>query len=402
MRIRCTIGPAFVAALLALWGCGGGGEAPSGSTSSSSSASSSSGSGGSGGAAPAVCPEGVAIGDYAGKITVDVMIDGTGPHSFIVDTGAPTSAIAKSVGSSGMHEVTVAGRSRTVNLPSNWTTVGGQTGILGTDFLGAFALSVDYARQRLWLDDTIDEASLRACDHVEGDPATVAYTTHDYLMVPGSLEGVSGTFLLDTGASLGLVPDAMFDSLSTAHPRPALDGFYTPAAAGTFWSRLSTLGTMEVGGKKVDHITTRTAPQTFFTGLDVPAGTTMLGFVPSGFLRHFLVTVDYPKETLRLDGYKGDTFVEPAFGYFAGISLERALSPIHVTAVLDGSSAEEQGIQIGDEVSAIGGAPVSSIPAANRAWSLASPAPSKITVTIVRDGMPMDLQLDTRDLLMGP
>ena len=133
-------------------------------------------------------------------------------------------------------------------------------------------VTIDPMRGRYWLDSARDEAALLACEHVAGDPATVPYLEQDYLFVPGSVETLDGWLLVDSGASLGATPDVHFDALQATAPRPALTGFYTPAAIGTFWARLSTLSSMEVAGRRVDRITTRTLPANLLPAPVTPDG----------------------------------------------------------------------------------------------------------------------------------
>src|SRR5262249_9280923 len=137
----------------------------------------------------------------------------------VYDTGAPSSVFATSVQASlgpPPYTVTMAGKSLKVVLsfdPNLALNIPGVVGIVGSNFAYKFAVSVDYPRSRLWLDDVRDEAALLACPHVEGSPAFVDFTVSSYLYVQGHLEGTAGWFLVDTGATFGAVPNTMFDQL---------------------------------------------------------------------------------------------------------------------------------------------------------------------------------------------
>ena len=369
-----------------------------------------------GDAAPvATCPDGTTFTPLAGKIIVDVTIDGGAPMKWILDTGAPSSLLDSSItlgagtGAGGAHVVHLADKDfSTYHIDSGDVAtslqIPGVVGIFGMDLLtrSKLALTLDYPRSRFWIDDAIDEASLLACPHVAGKPTVAPYETNGNFFVQGKLEDVDGWFLVDSGASLGAVPDDVFDALDAAHPRPAIDGFYTPAFVGTFWARMTAIGAMHVGDLEVDHIVIRTiAP-----GLLEPPNATskLLGLLPSGWLHHFMVSLDFSAKTIRFDAAKGDAMKEPATYFSVGIGLEQVTAaPIHVDEVLAGSAAAEAGVQVGDEITTVAGADFASMDPYARPWSLmSSTLGAKIDVVVKRDGAPLTFSLETRDLLTDP
>jgi hypothetical protein len=361
-------------------------------------------------AAPA-CPEGVAFTDTSNKVVIDVKIDGT-TYKIVYDTGAPNSVFDASVQQTiggGVHTIELAGKS--VRVPITFMSdlgvgaIPGVVGIIGSDFAGRFAVSIDYPRSRFWLDDTLDEATLAACAHVEDKPTIVDAVLDYYVYVPGQLESKDGWFLLDTGASFGAVPKSIFAELDAAKPRPALPGFYTPAAVGTFWAQLSTVGSMETGGQSVSKIVVRTIDDGILgsPGSPATAEKPLLGLLPHDYLAQFLVTVDFPRKKVRFDAAKTATRVGPTQFLVAGIGLEEVETPpIHVARVLAGSSAADQGIVVGDEIVSIGGTPIAQIDVATRPWKLVARTNAPVAVTVSHGGVSRDVMLDMRDLLTGP
>jgi len=360
----------------------------------------------------ASCPEGYELGDFAGKPVFPVTINGEGPFDFVWDTGAPTSGMDLSVAAllgSGPHDLSLAGHEvEDVSLPAMDMTAmlgtPGVDGVLGTSVMGRFVVTIDRGRSRYWLDMERDDASLLACDHVAADPVDVEVLRTYYLYVQGSAEDRPGWFLLDSGASLGAMPDTVFDELQGARERPALEGFHTPAAIGTFWARLTAIGSLEVGGHEVGHIITRTIDDDMIPAPSFTDEEPFLGLLPNGFLRHFLVTVDYAGETLRLDPYVDDSMREPSTYFVAGIGLEaEEAPPIHVAQVLAGSSAEEQGVLVGDEVVSISGWSMEYMSPSQRAWGLVSDVDGDdIGVVLRRGEEELSLELETRDLRVDP
>jgi hypothetical protein len=362
----------------------------------------------------AVCPDGVDFLEIAGKIAVDVAVNGK-PYKFILDTGAPYSmfdtSLQSEVGASGPYEITLGDTKVTIGS----TTFGdiqmalklaGIQGIVGADVFGKSVLTIDYPRSRVILQTMRDEASLLACDHVEGQPAEVPFVRNYYLFVEGKAEDTAGYFLVDTGASFGAMPDGTFDMLNAAKPRNALKGFYTPAAIGTFWARLGSVGSYEVGGKKVSRILVRTVTD----GLLGPpplafSNKTFFGVLPAGFMHNFMVTVDYPAKKLRLDAGKMSTLMDINKVYVTGIGLDDSTTtpPIKVAQVLPKSSAEEKGVQIGDRLVSINGLAVDTMDPYYRPWRLTAPPPAtSINIVLERNSQMIPLSLDTRDLLLPP
>lgn len=202
-------------------------------------------------------------------------------------------------------------------------------GIIGRDVIGNGVLTVDYPRNRIWLDIPRDEAALVACEHVAPGTAEVDVVDDGFLYVRGKAETTDGYFLVDTGASLGAMPESVFDTLDASVPRPWLGGFYTPAMLGKFWAKLTIVRSLEVGGARVEEIATRTTPD------DKPPGTNaiaqkerFLGVLPSGYLSHFMVTFDYPAKRLRLAAKKDDSLSEPRAFFTRGCrSANRSTRP---------------------------------------------------------------------------
>jgi hypothetical protein len=396
-------------------GAGAGGSSGSGGgagVGGSAGAGGSAGVGGGAGAAgsPAVCPDGFELDDYAGKPVVEVTINGQGPFRFVYDTGAPYSGLddaTAAVVGGGPYTLELGGKSVDIEFigstPMEQFGLGETEGVLGTDVMGGFAVTLDVSRKRWWMDAARDEAALLACDHVDRDPVDVPYEAQDYFFVPGSAEGLAGWFLVDTGASLGAMPDAIFDTLDAAHPRPSLGGFYTPAGIGTFWARLTAVGELEVAGRRVGHIVTRTVTDDLIPP-PVIDDQPFLGVLPTGYLRHFLLTVDHPAQQIRLDGYAGMPDEEPSQFFPLGIALEASTElPLRVAAVLPGSSAAEQGVQIGDEVESVAGKSMASLTPYQRPWALIAPKSGAVAkVVLVRGGSPISVDLEARDLLVDP
>lgn len=364
-----------------------------------------------GAAAPlAVCPEGEPFRLVTNKIVVDVSIDGGPKQKWFLDTGNPETVADSTIASKveGKKVKLTAGGLTKELAPSVMDVRSASrmdvVGVLGQDFFGE-VMTVDYPRSRLWIETELDEAALAACDHVAGKPSTVDAKYEDFLFVRGTAEGKPGWFMVDTGASMGVMPKSVFAALDAAHPRPSLGGYYTPAVAGKFWARLTNIGYLEVGAHRVERILTRTTNDKM---LPQPAGLTaeepLLGVLPSGFMRHFMVTTDFKKHKLRLAPGKDDTLREPTSQYPVGLSIAENLSgPVIVSGVLPGSSAAAAGIVEGDTLVSVGGTKMESMDPYERPFRLAAANDgAHVLVEVDHEGTVTTHDLVAHDLLTPP
>ncbi|MBE7481603.1 MAG: hypothetical protein HS104_16685 [Polyangiaceae bacterium] len=129
--------------------------------------------------------------------------------------------------------------------------------MIGANVMRNFAVTLDDARSRFWLDDQRDESALLACTHAKAAPAEVSYVEADYLFVPGKAEHKPGGSWSTPGPLSGRCPSRSSPSCRRLTPAGA-GRLLPPAAVGTFWAQLTAVGALEVAGHKVEHIVTRT------------------------------------------------------------------------------------------------------------------------------------------------
>ncbi len=357
---------------------------------------------------PAACPEGEGFTTQSGKVIVRTEVNGT-KRNWLLDTGAPTTvmdtSLANEIGAKDL-TFTVAGVTKTLKslyvADLQEAVRIGVAGILGQDVFGD-VLTIDYPRRRLWITSEMADRDLRECKHVRGTPVVVDAKNESYVYVRGTAEGLPGWFLVDSGASLNAMPNGVFDALEAAHPRPALEGFYTPAGIGTFWARLTTVAWLEVGGLKVENIVTRTMDDELVPPPKAIGGERFLGVLPSGWLMHFMMTIDFENEKVRFDAKKEGELRDPNKMYSVGIGLEPKLESVRVAHVLPKSSAEEAGVKAGDEIVKIGGSATATMDPYARAFRLVSPNDgTKVSITVKREDAEQDFDLVMRDILTPP
>ncbi|MCC6748897.1 MAG: PDZ domain-containing protein [Deltaproteobacteria bacterium] len=354
------------------------------------------------------CPGGIPFSDATGKVVVSVKINGAGPYSVFFDSGAPSTVLSTKVtglpdGATFELKSVELGQGVTLGPAKVYSVNFGLgssiQGILGNDLLEGKSLTIDYKRNLLRIDPQVDEAALLACAHVAKKPVTLPLTRESgYLYVAGSVQGLAGQLLLDTGASAGgISKDVLAES---GLKNPVVEGLELPMSFGTFWAGYTVVGDITLGSLAVKRLAMYAQPDKMLP--PAPTGRT-LGVLPYPFLKHFLVTIDYPHDRLRLDPLAGDAMTEKPslFGYGLSLSIN-ASGPVKITRLIAGSPAEKAGLKVGDQlVSFDGKDPAALAPRERIQLVLAMQDGVPVSVTAKRDDKETTYALDSADLFVG-
>ena len=166
-------------------------------------------------------------------------------------------------------------------------------GNLGHSLLGRYRLTLDYERLELTLatgDEPVDARPARA--HLD---FTLAHPSKPLLMVPALVEGQPFAFAVDTGASTTVVSaDVMRRCGATSVASTRLTG-----GAGTVAAEMAVIPSLQLADVKLSRVRVMVGP--FLEGLGAAVGTRIDGIVGTNVLRRFRVTIDYPRNSLRLD-----------------------------------------------------------------------------------------------------
>jgi predicted aspartyl protease len=166
-------------------------------------------------------------------------------------------------------------------------------GVIGYEFLRHFCVTIDYSRQLLALADAAAEGPrLPPKAHF---PLRIAHASKPLLLVDAKVNG-SGPhpFVLDTGASTCVLARQLTAQLGICSRRVAAmtGGGGTVAAAG------GVLQSLAIEGAKVENLPVAIAD--FLEALSRVVEVDLAGIVGFNFLRHFVVTIDYPGSEVRL------------------------------------------------------------------------------------------------------
>ncbi|MGN6515531.1 MAG: aspartyl protease family protein [Rhizomicrobium sp.] len=340
-------------------------------------------------------------------IYLQAMVDGKGPYTFILDTGGHTLLSPRIIKEAGLKSVgnsvgTGAGKGSVVSgfVRYHEIAIGGvklhdQTGIaqnvydksiegipvdgmVGFELIRRMVTRIDYGSKTLTF---IDPAKFAAV----GAGTAVPFKFYDHLpQVAGRAGDVPGIFDIDTGSRSEVdITSPSVDRYKLRQKYPhgveAITGWGVGGPVKSYVARLPslTLGGFTEPGVVAD--------------LDGPNSGSMsdpnfLGNVGSGFLKRFVVTLDYARQTMYLKP------IEPPpadIGTFdrSGMWINAADDGFKITYVSSRGPADEAGLQAGDVITEIDGKPVKPDELAKaRAQFRMRPAGSMVTINYMRNG----------------
>jgi predicted aspartyl protease len=255
-------------------------------------------------------------------ILVPVMVEGTGPYEFILDTGASISLLSSELGRSLAVEVTGtkegmgAAGSVTLELGRVGSLSIGDTelhevevgltdelarigavaqakidGDIGYNVLRHFRVTVDYGRNLLHLSAASGESSTDGVVPFEIAPSK------PLMVLPVEVNGHGPyRFCLDTGTSMTAISPALAAELGISMRPGDRPG---TAAGGPISVSFGKLESLAVGNHRVGDLDVTSAD--FFASIAKVAGTDFEGIVGYNFLKLFRVTIDYPRALLELE-----------------------------------------------------------------------------------------------------
>lgn len=216
-------------------------------------------------------------------------------------------------------------------------------GILGNNFLKFFQVKIDYEKKLLTL---------------SSNPDIILKSNQGYKVKLFFQEGLISTQLqvgptdssnswliqraiIDTGASGDEYLHLPFNCMERIKLELNSNliksiGFGGGGLFGESEAIYSRLSTMELGGLKVNNI-----PIQFSLGKRI--------YITNKFLSHFIVMINYPKSEMFLLPYENKPF-KTNVNSFGFIAKKDGNGKIKIVGLWEGSSAEKNGLKIGDEI----------------------------------------------------
>jgi predicted aspartyl protease len=231
-------------------------------------------------------------------------------------------------------------------------------GILGHPLLSRCVVEIDYARQCISLFNP--EAYTYAGPGVSV-PITfkenLPYVKASVVLPDG--RSISGKFVIDTGASTGLMlasdPVERESVLASLGKTMAVKSL---GVGGATEVRLARVARLELGGFSLEQPIAALHPSG--SGRISAEGT--IGNIGGGILSRFKVIFDYSRRRMILE--PGPDIAQPFEADMSGLGLVTAppdFRRVTVARVVDGSPALESGIQAGDEIESVDGTPAGEI-----------------------------------------
>jgi predicted aspartyl protease len=356
------------------------------------------------------------------RVVIACRVDGRGPYSFVLDTGANATVItpelARALGlrTKAAGQTTGAGNgSQAISSTSLATLAIGSfsfaalqatvldlreikdnigfnhfDGVIGYPVLAKFETKIDADRHTV----TFSRVPLA----VPKTAKRIAFTLDGGTLVhiPATIDGIAGSVVLDTGdrSSLTLFgPFAHRNHFYDKYPGlpHALTGF---GIGGPIYGDVFRLPSFNVLGANLTGIVTRASRQTGGVFASGPEA----GSIGGGVLRRFDIVYDYPDRVLQVWPSAAARARDPYDR--SGMWLSRENGSVVVRFVAAGGPAAASGVSAGSTVVSMNGRPIGTagIPVA-RAFLATAPTGTRVRLALNDRGKAETRTLELRDLL---
>ncbi len=290
-------------------------------------------------------------------------------------------------------------------------------GLIGGDVLGAFAFSLDYAGQRVWLDeqsrlpsgaeadaleDAVEVEADLAGGGVVGIPGAAREVGATRFLVEADIEELAEPVwvLIDTGASTVVVSAELMDQLP-AEGRPRLDGVTVGTADGAKIAYYTRLASLRLGAGELTSVPVLVLPDDgIFQSLADEVDRPVVAVVGGSYLRWFLATLDYLDQRLVLRRYREPTHIDPDEFIGVGFEMEASANQWRVATVYPGTDAAAEGLEVGQVVYTLDGTEIGGLTAAEVDEVVAPfQLGDELPVGIERDGTMTEVLVRVEDLL---
>jgi len=250
--------------------------------------------------------------------------------------------------------------------------VEGVAGVVGFEFLKRFPLKLDYQRSRA----TFYEPS--RFTYTGGGVGVPFKLRGRVAIVEGSVDGVTGTFAIDTSSGDSLALNAPFvDKNGLVKRYGATQTFVSGTSSDDYMrSLLARANSLKLGGMTIDRPVVALAPGSG----SVKATDDVSGSVGYGVLRKFNITFDYANGMLYFE--RNANFGQPDTFDRSGMWLERAADGFAIVDVIKDGPAAKAGLAPGNVIVAVDGKSWSTLPLSSVRQDLKAAPGSKVKVKL--------------------
>jgi hypothetical protein len=353
-------------------------------------------------------------------VYVQATVNGKGPYTFIVDTGGHTlisprlaavaglkvAGAATTSGAGEGKETTGFARYREIALgpvrltdqPAFITNIYDPAvegipvdGMIGFELFARFAVKLDYGAKAMTV-------SMFPAFDPRGAGTPVPFKFYDHLPnVRGSIGGLPARFDIDTGSRSELDVTSPFVATHRLRDRykPGISIITGWGVGGASRSYVVRIPSIVLGSVNVPNVVADLSEAKSGSFSDP----NYEGNVGSGLLKRFVVSFDYSHKTMYLKPLQPPPADAGTFDR-SGLWINASDRGYAVEYVAAGGPAEQAGILKGDLITAINGQP--SMPerlSDARVLLRSLPAGSTVSLSLLRDGKPLVVQLKLRDLI---
>lgn len=356
-------------------------------------------------------------------VYLPVTVNGKGPFLFMFDTGghtlltpetakalalksqgdAPGAGAGESVVDTGfvknvdfqIGDLSFTGQTATV-VPFASKAVEGfdQQGMLGFELARRFVTVIDYGAKTITF---IEPAKF---DPAKSEPGgagvAVPFAFYNHLpQVKGDFEGVPGVFDVDTGSRVELTLNKPFveaHDLTAKHPKGvlAVDGW---GVGGPSRSYVTRGAWFDLGPVRIDHLVASFGTQAKGAFSDP----NYQGNIGSGLLKRYRVTFDYDHQVMYLKPLEPAPRDVDVFDR-AGVWLNLSPAGFKIMDLTAGGAAAASGLKVGDEITAIDGAPATKVYLPDLRKRLRdAPAGTKVRLSVLAGGQARAVTLTLKD-----
>jgi hypothetical protein len=266
-------------------------------------------------------------------------------------------------------------------------------GVIGAAVFENFVVGIDYDNRQLHLHDPATFEPAKGADAVPlsfHGPRRVPYAGLEVVTAGGERTDVE--VVVDLGAShtLSLNTDAIEQFVS---PQETISSTLGHGVSGALQGRVGRLA-----GLKLGKFSFKDVVATFPIGEHQHPGgmDSRDGNLGNGILKRFNVTFDYANQRMLLEPNK--SFAAPFEWDMSGMRLKPTEEGLKIYELADGSPAAAAGLAIDDVVTHVNGKPATD---GNlfELRALMKRNGSKMTIRVVRDGKPVEVELELRRLV---
>ena len=338
----------------------------------------------------------------SGHVYVDVEINGKGPFHFLFDTGASnvlTPAAAKRLGlavrtnleATGTGGTQAGGSTKVTSVRVGNATLRDQTfyvldlppgtpddtpvdGLIGFEWLDRFPARLDYAGATLTF-----YTGKGARYTGSAAPARLSFRGRTP-QIDGKVDGISGSFRIDTGSAGSLTLSAPFvadhDLAARYHAKTLM--MSARGVGGPVYALLARAELLELGTAAVKRPVTFLSRQRVGTSVRNDSA----GNIGFGVLRQFTIVFDYSHKQIYFE--PNASWGQPDLADRSGLRLEQSNTAFTVAFVAESSPAAAAGLKTGDRIVAVNSAPSSTLALDDVRKLLKGPVGTHVSLTLDR------------------